>query len=332
MRRTPILRKLILLCALLSVAAPAAADDVLIDGSVVRGTVTSMSGGVLIFVTPYGELKIPWSAVTALNITDPIVITIGGRTAAVTRVSAETGGRVILDPGGPVELAQITAVARPQPAVTIVGGANAGFLQTSGNTEVSSLRLDGDLAVRQNANSYRATAAFNRADERGTETARNWNSAFNYDRFVTTRLFVNANAIFTNDHFRDIDLRTALGTGVGYQVLNTPRVNLAANAGLGWVNENFEDGVDNRYTAARESASLDVGVLPGRVTVFHTHDGYFGVTGEDNLFLRTTNGVRVALFGSLVTTLSHYLDYDRSPSPGRENTDTTLALTFGYRF
>jgi hypothetical protein len=26
------------------------------------------------------------------------------------------------------------------------------------------------------------------------------------------------------------------------------------------------------------------------------------------------------------------LDYDRSPSPGRSDTDRTFALTFGYRF
>jgi hypothetical protein len=44
------------------------------------------------------------------------------------------------------------------------------------------------------------------------------------------------------------------------------------------------------------------------------------------------NGVRLGLFGGLVTTAQIDFDYDRSPAPGRRNTDRTFALTFGYRF
>ena len=49
---------------------------------------------------------------------------------------------------------------------------------------------------------------------------------------------------------------------------------------------------------------------------------------DDNLFFKMKNGIRVGLLGGLVTTLSHDLDYDKSPSPGREHTDTTVSLTF----
>jgi hypothetical protein len=72
--------------------------------------------------------------------------------------------------------------------------------------------------------------------------------------------------------------------------------------------------------------------VPDRVQLFHNHDGYFGVTGDDNLFFRTQNGARVGLAAGFVTTLQLDLDYDKSPAPGRKNTDRTFALTFGYRF
>jgi putative salt-induced outer membrane protein YdiY len=218
------------------------------------------------------------------------------------------------------------------PAVTVDGGVNAGGVTTGGNTDVSSLRFDGDVTVRQLANRYTATAAVNRAKDKGVETAENWNTAFNYDRFLTERLFINGNAIFTNDRFRDLDLRTALGAGLGYQVLQTPRVRLTANGGFGWVDENFDVAEDESYAAARESAALDIFILPDRIQFFHLHNGYFGVTGEDNLFVQMKNGVRIGLFGGLVTTVQHDLDYDRSPAPGTKNTDRTFALTFGYRF
>lgn len=78
-----------------------------------------------------------------------------------------------------------------------------------------------------------------------------------------------------------------------------------------------------------------VGVLPARaerVQAFRHHDGYFGVTGEDNLFVRAQNGVRLALTAALVSTAQFDVDYDRSPAPGRVSTDRSVAFTLGYRF
>ena len=66
--------------------------------------------------------------------------------------------------------------------------------------------------------------------------------------------------------------------------------------------------------------------------VFHRNDGFFGFTGEDNLFVQTRNGVRVGLAAGLVTTVQYDVDYDKSPAPGRKTTDRALGLTFGYRF
>jgi putative salt-induced outer membrane protein YdiY len=145
-------------------------------------------------------------------------------------------------------------------------------------------------------------------------------------------VFVNGNGIFTNDRFRDLDLRTALGAGLGYQVLDTAMAKLSVEGGLGWVDENFDGAPDDSYTALRDAARLDVLLVADRVTLFHQHDGYFGVTGEDNLFVKMQNGVRLALVAGFVTTAQLDFDYDRSPAPGRRTTDRTFALTFGYRF
>jgi putative salt-induced outer membrane protein YdiY len=325
---------LYLFAILTAIAAPAAADQVILtNGDRVTGTVASLGGATLTVGTPHGQLRIPWTDVAGLVVDDPILVTIGTAEPAEVRIAAgDASGRVMLNPGGPVELAQILTLTRPVPPMAVDGGANAGFITSGGNTEMNTLRVDADVMVRQRANRYTVAAAINRAKDRGAETARNWNAGFNYDRFLTERLFVNGNAIFTNDRFRDLDLRTALGAGLGYQVVNTTVARLTANAGLGWVNENFEAGVDDSYAAARESVALDIFIVPDRIQFFHQHDGYFGVTGEDNLFVRMKNGVRLGLVGALVTTAQMDFDYDRSPAPGRRNTDRTFALTFGYRF
>jgi putative salt-induced outer membrane protein YdiY len=330
----PTLRALFLsLLLTLLTAAPAHADEVLLkNGDRLTGTVASLAGGVLTLSTPYGAVRIPWAEVTRLTIQDPILAVVAGAPATQVTIGAAANGQATLQPGGLVALADITSLARPQPPVIIDGGANAGVITTAGNTDVNNLRLDGDVVARANMNRYSASAAVTRAKDREVETARNWTTAFKYDRFVSTRMFLNANAILTNDRFRDLDLRTAVGAGVGYQVLTGPRVTLTADGGLGYVNENLESQPDDSYTALRESVSFTAFAIPDRIQFFHVHDGYFGVTGEDNLFVRMQNGVRLPLAAGFVTTLRHDLDYDRSPAVGRSNTDRTLALTLGYRF
>jgi putative salt-induced outer membrane protein YdiY len=301
-------------------AVPCAADEVqLKNGDRLTGTVVSLDTGTLKLKTPHGDLAIAWPEVTALTVDEPVLVT-----------TAE--GVPPTPSSGAIDIAMVTALTRPEPPLVWTGGANAGFLQTSGNTDVNSLRLDADVTARAAANRYTIGGDLNRAEDTGRETARNWTVSGNYDRFLNRRVYVNANTIFTNDPFRDLDLRTALGAALGYQVLDTPVTQLSVEGGLGWVNENFEVAPDDSYTAVREGAKLDVLLVTDRLTLFHQHDTYLGVTGDDNLFVKMKNGVRLGLLAGLVTTLQLDLDYDRSPSPGRRNTDRAFSLTFGYRF
>src|SRR5687768_8495680 len=96
----------------------AVADEVqLRSGDRINGRAVQLTGGTLTLKTPHGDLKIPWTEVTALTVT---------QTLRVTLATKET--RTIVPP------------------ITVTGGANAGFLTSSGNTDVNSLRLDGDAA------------------------------------------------------------------------------------------------------------------------------------------------------------------------------------------
>ncbi len=301
-------------------ATVASADELrLKNGDRYSGTVVQLAGGTLTFKTAHGSLGIPWTEVAALVVNEAVVV-------------KTVGGQVTTLPGGDIDVSATTALDRPEPPLAITGGVAAGFVDTGGNTEVSSLRLAGDVTARARADRYAVSGAVNRAADRGAETARNWTSALKYDRFLTPRLFVNANTIFTNDQFRDIDLRTAVGGGVGYQLLSSARIKLSLDGGVGYVNENYDVADDDSYAALREAAALEVLIAVDRVVLFHQHDGYFGVTGDDNLFLKTQNGIRLALLAGLVAAAQLDLDYDRTPSPGRRNTDRTFALTFGYRF
>jgi putative salt-induced outer membrane protein YdiY len=307
--------------AALSLAASSAiADEVqLRNGDRLTGTVVALAGGKLTFKTGFGDLSVPWAEVSALRLDKPMLVTVTG---AEPRLATLEG----------IAIADVIALAAEQPRLVVTGGANAGWLAAGGNTHVNSLHLDGKLVARRPKDRFTTTGVLNRADDDGRTTARNATGTFNYDWFLSERLFLNGNAIFTTDSLRSLDLRTALGGGLGYEMWKTPRSTASIEGGLGYVREDLEDAPTSSYAAAREALRLAVFVVGTQVQAFHDHDGYFGLTGDDNLFFRMQNGVRFLLGHGLVSTLQLNLDYDRSPAPGRKSTDRSTSLTFGYQF
>ena len=328
--------RLVLVLIVCAFASSAFADELrLKNGDRITGTINKLDAGKLTIKTDYGELLVNWADVTEVRMDQALMISMANRDPRLGTLSSPAVGQVIVTSEGQtltVPLAEIIAVAPIAPKWIVDGGANAGFLNTGGNTDVQSLRLDGEMVARTSANRYTAGASVNRGTDRGRATARNATAAFRYDRFLSKRLFVNANSIFTNDRFRDLDLRTALGAGVGYQVWDTPVRKLSIDAGLGYVRQNFSTTPDNNYGALREALKAQWFLAGTRAEIFHQQDGYFGITGDDNLFMRLQNGIRFALIGGLVTTAQLDIDYDRNPAPGRRSTDRAFALTFGYRF
>lgn len=308
------------IAGLILCAGVASADELrLKNGDRLTGEAVGLDAGKLTFKTAHGVLTVAWEEVAALSIDRQMLITARG---GEPQLGALTG----------VTLADVVAIAAPSPPLVWSGGANAGLIAAGGNTDVDSLRIDGEVIARRPRDRFTTAAAVNRAQDSGRDTARNWTASSVYDRFLTKRLYANAGAIFTSDRFRSLDLRSAFGAGLGYDVWQTPRGSLSVDAGPAYVRENFDDAETDSYAALHEGVRLSAFFAGRRVEAFHRHDGYFGITGEDNLFFGMQNGVRLAIAAGLVSTIRLDVDYDRSPAPGRQTTDRTIALTFGYRF
>lgn len=302
-------------------ATPAAADELrLKNGDRITGQVVSLDSGKLTFKVAGADLLVAWDDVAALTIAQPMLVTV-------------KGGQPELRTLDGLVLGDVVTIAAPPPPLRWSGGINLGYVTSSGNTDVTNFRFDQEVIATRPKDRFSEALAINRADDSGERTADNWNLSLNYDRFLTPRLYINGNAIFTSDEFKSLDLRTALGAAIGYDVWKTPRGILSVNGGLGYVNENFTDPLeDDDYFALREGVRALVVFAGSQVEAFHDHDTYIGLTGDDNLFFRMRNGVRFKLIGRLAATIQNDLDYDRSPAPGRDNADSTFAITLGYRF
>jgi hypothetical protein len=328
---TAVLRPTLVLVVCL-LAAVASADEVeLKNGDRYSGSVVTLSGGVLKFDTGRGTVDVPWDEVMTATIDTPVVVTAAGAPPrTVTWVMLMDGSLEL--PDVVVPATAVVSLTRPAGPPTLAGGINAGFLSTGGNSNTTSLRLDVEAVVRAERNRYTTNVAVNRSSEHETETAHNATLNARWDHFVSPRMYTNGSAIFTADRFRDLTLRTALGVGLGFQVAESALLRMSVEGGYGYVNKQSIVAPDDRYHAARETATIEVPVVGPRLVLFHRHDGFFGLRGNDKLFIQTRNGFRVGLVGGLVTTLEGDLDYDHAPSPGQQQMDRAFNLTFGYRF
>ena len=143
--------RLVVVCLVVIVGSRSAgADEVeLSNGDRITGQVMSLISGMLAFQTPNGQLNVPWVSVTGLAVPEPVFVTVGTRPPTpVTITRTRTDGRVTLRPGGIVSLTEITAMARARLPLGLDGRLNAGLVNTDGNTDANTLRVDGEAIGR----------------------------------------------------------------------------------------------------------------------------------------------------------------------------------------
>ena len=334
MRRAAV-HVLVLWCAI-TVVPSASADEVwLMSGNTLTGTAQTLESGMLTFRTPYADAKVPWRDVAALETARNVRVTVRQRGSHVGRLTAgplgylqlQTVAGVSLD----VALADVVMIVRAPSGVITTGRAQTGFLVSSGTSDLSSLQFTGELAWRTPVQRTSAEVGINRSSSRGIETARNMTATFRHQEFLADHLYANMNAIFTNDGFRDVTLRSAPGAGIGYQFFRYGVTTLSFDGGIGYVDERRNVLRDRSYWALRESAKFETFILPKRLEFFHQHDGYFGLDNDENWFMRTRSGLRVNVASGIIVTGELGVNYDRQATPRRNRIERTFAITMGYQ-
>ncbi len=128
-------------------------------------------------------------------------------------------------------------------------------------------------------------------------------------------------ADFQKDKFSDLNLRASLGGGLGYQFWETDVKNLRFEAGPAYVLEDFIEGEDRNFAAARWAVFFDYWLMPEHLQFFHDHEGLLSFDDVGDILVRSHTGFRVPVWGGLNLTAQIDVDYDTEPTAGTEDTD-----------
>jgi len=338
--------RIISLTALLSVANMVlpghshAATVVMANGEQFVGDVISMVDGELLLNNQYaGEIKLPWSAVTELISDSPLRLQLPDERVINSTVQTTLPGslQLVASPEADMQslqLSEIVAINAPviDPyAYSWRGKANVGLNSTSGNSDTTRFHVDGEATLENDVNRYIAGVDFNRGSDNDLTTVDNWTAYGSYDRFINEKLFWNNTISFKQNGLQELDLRSAIGTGLGYQFFDSDALRLSTTAGLSYVREDFTIAPSEEFLAAQFGLDYEHQWFDW-LRFFHTLQALTSFEDIDDFVLRTRSGLRYPVSDNFLATLQVNFDYDNTPSEGAKKEDIIYAFTLGYNW
>jgi putative salt-induced outer membrane protein YdiY len=334
---------LLFIIAMVSLFIPenSLADEVRFkNGDKLTGQVVRMEADKLILKTTYaGEITITWQEVAAVRTDAPMKVVLKDETALEGITVAIEDGKMKLDTGkleapATFSMTDVKAI-NPEPVKTvkITARANASVTNARGNTNSDNYYFDGEFMARTKKNRYKIGGELTNEKADGITTSQNWLGYGNYSHFLTEKWYLYADTLFEHDEFKDLNLRTTLGAGVGYQFFETPLLNLSLSAGPAMVDENFDVAEDNDYSAGQWTINYDQYFFDKFVQLFHVNTGYVSLEDANDWFLKTRTGLRFSLYKGLTATLQYNFDWNNQPSVAAETEeDTKFIFLLGYEF
>ncbi len=261
----PTIRAFVIL--FLSHSAVIADTVVLSNGDRVTGTIVTTADGKVTVKTEFmGEVKIDRKAIVAIEVEEPVVVTFEGGETVVGRVKTENERvKVIQEDGSEVAkpLAAFEAVRtsdfqrkweREQKRATSPGWfdfwslkADLGLAAASGNAQTTTLSsgtvLERVTGFDKTTLRFKQIYSTQNTKEPKGVTANAVTGSARYERDFGADFFVYGSGTFDFDEFQDLDLRSAIGGGLGWHIIRREDHTWDFGAGGNWNREKFSTGL-----------------------------------------------------------------------------------------
>jgi putative salt-induced outer membrane protein YdiY len=218
----------------------------------------------------------------------------------------------------------------PPPPVTYRALVDVGGAVNSGNTRSKTFNSSAKFQARSKSHRLFLEGKFNYGESEGEEDQRNWLSGAKYDYFWTEKFYSYLRPFAEYDKFQDLDLRFITSAGPGYQFIDTETAGLYAELGPAYFYEDYDTEDDNEYLAARWAAGGRYHIIPQKIVFFHLHEFYYDLSSDVGAYLRTEQGVRLALVENFSLNFRVDYQYKSDPPDGNKSSDTALVLAIGY--
>lgn len=314
-------------------------DEVFLkNGDRLSGKVISKSDESLRFSTDYaGEIEVQWNKIKHLSTDEAVEVVLKDETNLNGKLSLKNELNQQIDDGGelkPLEVAQIATINPPEePDFKHTGQINFGAEIDRGNTDEDDYHLDAEAELRWPKDRVRFAfdGDYEETDGRASKQEVDFTSA--YDHFLTKKLFTSAALALEHDKFSDLELRTTIGAGLGYQIYDTSRTKFRIAGGPGYVWEDFDESQDQDYPVGLWALDIRHVLFDDfKLQAFHDHRYTQSLEDGDDFIVKSKTGLRIPLSKNLQATIQYNYDWDNAPGENAEEDDRETLITAGYKW
>lgn len=329
----------LILFSVLFLSRVAFADEVILaNGDRLTGTITEIKENVLILETAYSDpIKLKFEAVQQMSTVEPVEIHLVDGEVLKGKITVEGVKQVAVEAGPGRKAVSVTldtiAALNPPPAVPAAwkGNVTLGGNWQDGNTETLNLSA-GASAVRRTAQDrFLLHFLYNIAEENGERTAENTYGQMKYDYYLSPVWYLYLNIDMLMDEFKDINMRTSVGPGAGYQLWEEDGRELAFEAGVSYTSEDRDIGEDTDWLSARLGVNF-LYRLFARVLFTDQVALYLDLDETGEYTLRNEAALLTDLGASWAFKFSNIWERDSDPGPDLEKDDFTWILGLQYAF
>jgi putative salt-induced outer membrane protein len=208
------------------------------------------------------------------------------------------------------------------------GQGQAGFANSTGNTRNTGIALG--LNFERDGLDWKHTfiATVDYARDNGVEDKNREFASYEADYKFSERLYALGLFSWEADRFSGFSDRFSEALGLGYQVIDTPDMKLALEAGPALRQTNYILGDDENNFAGRAALHYQWQILAP--LLFNEDITYYGASNDSTVTSNTA--LTMKLIGALSAQASFLVQYETSPPFGLDSTDTTTRLTLVYSF
>lgn len=315
------------------------ADEIiLINGDRITGTISKVEQGTATLTTDYSEpMKIKKDKIKSIMTTGSVNIHLVGGEILKGILRANEDGSITVEPSEAREATvinweQITAI-NPSPVVPPKwkGNVTVGANIQSGNTKHTSVSVGAEAVRKTEQDRFSIRFLHNYAEEEDKVTIRNTYGSSKYDYFFIKSLYGYLGVELLNDTFRDLNLRTVVGPGIGYQIWDDQIKLLLFEIGVSYFSENRKESEDDNWITGRLGSNFRYQIIES--IVFSDHIiVYPGLEDTGKYQLRNEASLISSLAKQWALKFAKILEHDSDPPEGVKKNDLRWILGLQYTF
>jgi putative salt-induced outer membrane protein YdiY len=337
---------LVLVLSLAFAAHSVCGDEIIFkNGDRLTGKIEQLVDGKMVFKSDMtGELTIELANIDTFSTEEPINVHLSDGTTYRRKILKSQAGKFAIEGDATLkaqafEVAAISFINPPvKPEVKWSGDISVGFSSTHGNTRTDLTNASANLRKRTEKDRTQLTADYARGRQEDPDTGEKtttenwWRIRGKYDYFFTKKFYGYLDGRYAKDSIADLDRRIIVGTGGGYQWIESEEMNFSTEAGVASRYEKYDDQTGSNSEISGQFGYHFDKKLVDNVKLMHDLTYYPSLEQFSDYLLGSTAEIRANFTKSMFTNFKVLFTYDATPAQGKTSTDTKYILGVGVNF